>query len=269
MKCTVLFLVFSFFTIDLFAQQDSTSITVSNVDSVVTNVDSFQVGLKDTTVYSAPIVIEIEEAEVTPFSIEEEDAIKPSGFAVPVALMIQGLWIKGNNGLYSSQKVREDMNYHFPDFYTPIDDYIQYIPTIAGYATGFIPGTTPRHANGRRLWMLIQSQVLMSLSTLALKHYTHELRPDGSDYHSFPSGHTAQAFMGAAFFDMEYPKQMRGVKIGLYSLAGLTGALAMMNDRHWAGDVLFGAGLGMLSVRMVFWSEQYFNRKKTLPRKYD
>ncbi|MBC7486893.1 MAG: phosphatase PAP2 family protein, partial [Cytophagaceae bacterium] len=99
-----------------------------------------------------------------------------------------------------------------------------------------------------------------------LKHYTHELRPNGDDYLSFPSGHAAQAFMGAALFDAEYPNQMKGLKIGLYTLAGLTGVLRMMNDEHWANDVLFGAGIGILSVRLLYWSEQHWKKKKTVVR---
>jgi len=196
----------------------------------------------------------------------EPHPLKLSGFIPPASMMLYALTIKGNSGLYSSKNIRTDMRSTFPGFYTPLDGYIEYVPLAAAFVTGFIPGTKPRHTNGRRLWMFMQAQVLTSVAVLALKHYTHEERPDGSDYLSFPSGHTAQAFMGAALFDAEYPGQLKGLKIGLYTLAGLTGMLAMMNDRHWANDVLFGAGVGMLSVRLLYWSEQHWKKKKTVPR---
>jgi PAP2 superfamily len=202
---------------------------------------------------------------LAPVSIEQ-NPLKPTSFFPPVALMIYGLTIKGNSGLYSSQHIRQDMQSMFPDFHTSFDDYTVFAPTVVAYATGFIPGTKPRHSNGRRLWLFVQAQVLTSVALLALKHYTHELRPNGSDYLSFPSGHTTQAFMGAALFDVEYPNQLKGVKIGLYALAGLTGMLRMMNDDHWANDVLFGAGMGMLSVRLLYWSEQHWKKKKNPSR---
>jgi membrane-associated phospholipid phosphatase len=182
------------------------------------------------------------------------------------ALMLYGITINGKNGLYSSYSIHKDIQTMFPNFYSPVDRYTQYVPLVAAYATGFIPGTKPRHSNGRRLWMFLQAQVITSVATLALKHYTHQLRPNGSDHLSFPSGHTVQAFMGAALFDVEYPGQMKAVKIGLYTLAGLTGAMAMLNDRHWASDVLFGAGMGIMSVRLLYWSEQHWKKKKLQPR---
>jgi|GEM_PF-3072365 len=247
----------------IIVKQDSLS-TISDSSSALVKQDTIFTPLSDSAslVSKADTVPTVEQEQYAFY--QEENPIKTSGFVVPIAMMVQGLWIRGSNGLYSSEKIREDVNYYFPNFYTPLDNYIQYIPAVAAYATGFIPGTKPRHANGRRLWMFVQAQVFTSLSVMAIKHYSQVLRPNGDDYHSFPSGHTAQAFMGATFFDMEYPNQMRGVKIGLYAMAGLTGALAVMNDRHWAGDVLFGAGLGMLSVRMLFWSEQRFKKKKPL-----
>ncbi len=246
-----------------FAQQDSVYTIVE--DSLSSNDSDVVVLLEDTLLNAAVDTLTIAPlAETTGIEplLKEPNPIKASVLIVPVGMMIHGLWIKGTSGLYSSVKIKEDRDRLFPHFSTQVDDYMQYIPAVAAYATGFFPGAQAKHAHGRRLWMLVQAQVFTSLGVLALKHYTNELRPNGEDAHSFPSGHTAQAFMGATFFDMEYPGQMRGVKVGLYAMAGLTGALAVMNDRHWGSDVLFGAGLGMLSVRMLFWSEHYFKQKK-------
>ncbi|HSZ71268.1 MAG TPA: phosphatase PAP2 family protein [Cytophagaceae bacterium] len=223
--------------------------------------------LQDTTTVkeNQPNLITIQPSETVAVPLlesENDPPIRPMSFFAPAALMIYGLSIQGHNGLYSSYNIHQDVQSVCPGFFTPIDDYIDQVPLVMAFVTGYVPGTKARHSNGRRLWMFVQAQVLTSVGVAALKYYSHELRPNGSDYLSFPSGHTAQAFMGAALFDLEYPGQMKGLKIGLYSLAGLTGMLAMMNDRHWASDVLFGAGVGMLSVRLLYLSERHFKKKQ-------
>lgn len=240
----------------------------------VTTISYGQITVSDTLAVVEDSILQdspIEYAEETPIELPcfgniEPNPIKLSGFIPPASLMILGLTMKGHSGLYSSYSIRQDFQSMFPGFHTPIDNYLQYVPLVSAYATGFIPGTKPRHSNGRRLWMFVQAQVLTTVAVQVLKHYTHELRPNGDDYLSFPSGHAAQAFMGAALFDAEYPNQMKGLKIGLYTLAGLTGVLRMMNDEHWANDVLFGAGIGILSVRLLYWSEQHWKKKKTVVR---
>jgi membrane-associated phospholipid phosphatase len=225
---------------------DTSTVIVDDVAGVPLNKESLAIDTKKDTITTQVI---------------EEHPLQLLGFVPPASMMLYALTIKGNSGLYSSQNIHT-----FPDFHSTIDNYLQYVPLVSAYVTGFIPGTKPRHSNGRRLWMFIQAQVLTTVAVQALKHYTHEERPNGSDYLSFPSGHTAQAFMGAALFDAEYPNQLKGLKIGLYALAGLTGIMRMMNDDHWANDVLFGAGVGILSVRLLYWSEQQWKKKKTIPR---
>ena len=71
------------------------------------------------------------------------------------------------------------------------------------------------------------------------------------DY-SFPSGHTAAAFMGAEFLWQEYKDVSPWYGIGGYVIAAGTGALRAWNDKYWVWDVVFGAGLGMLCTKLAY-----------------
>ncbi|MEJ7779526.1 MAG: phosphatase PAP2 family protein [Daejeonella sp.] len=102
---------------------------------------------------------------------------------------------------------------------------------------------------------------IAGLSVDFLKAKTGKLRPSGSDRRSFPSGHTATAFVAAEFMRQEF----NGISpwygnIG-YTMAGATGALRMMNNKHWLSDVLAGAGVGVLSTKFTYFAYPWIKRK--------
>ena len=86
----------------------------------------------------------------------------------------------------------------------------------------------------------------------ALKYTTDEIRPDNSSANSFPSGHTANAFFGATVLAEEYKDQSIIYPIVGYTVATATGVLRILNNRHWASDVLVGAGIGILSAKAAY-----------------
>jgi membrane-associated phospholipid phosphatase len=70
----------------------------------------------------------------------------------------------------------------------------------------------------------------------------------GDAYRSFPSGHTVSAFAAAAAVTAETSRNAPNTKwiVGpvLYTGAALVGISRMYNNRHWASDVIVGAGIG-------------------------
>jgi membrane-associated phospholipid phosphatase len=73
----------------------------------------------------------------------------------------------------------------------------------------------------------------------------------GDAHQSMPSGHTSGAFAAAAAGASEighwWPKHRTVAAIGLYSAASLVGISRMYNNKHWASDVVVGAGIGAFS----------------------
>lgn len=146
---------------------------------------------------------------------------------------------------------REEINEHQPR-HIALDNYTQYAPVLMVY--GFnAAGIEGRHNFRARTIIYATSQLISASLVLPLKHLIKEERPDGSNQLSFPSGHTATAFSSAQFMFREYKDNNFWLSISGYSFAVFTGVYRTLNDKHWVGDVVIGAGLGVLSTEMAYW----------------
>ena len=88
----------------------------------------------------------------------------------------------------------------------------------------------------------------------------------GAGHTSFPSGHTTVAFAFASAVTAELATEStRSAWIGgtlLYTSAGLVGLARMYDDKHWASDVVLGAGIGTLAgVETVAFSRVHRNNR--------
>jgi membrane-associated phospholipid phosphatase len=113
-------------------------------------------------------------------------------------------------------------------------------------------GCKAAHSVRDQLVYFGQAELIMMGLVYPLKTMTHVPRPDYSSDNSFPSGHTAQAFVAAQFFQKEYGHRYPWLSAGMYTLATGIGVSRVLNNRHWASDVLAGAGLGMGSVELSY-----------------
>lgn len=133
---------------------------------------------------------------------------------------------------------------------TKADEYVQYVPTAAHLLMGFIPGTRPRHNFRDRVLASATANLLMAAATNTVKYTVKEKRPDSNSRNSFFSGHTATAFTGAELVRIEYGPVYGSVA---YAAATSVAFMRVWNKRHWVGDVLAGAGVGILCADAGYW----------------
>lgn len=98
-----------------------------------------------------------------------------------------------------------------------------------------------------------------TLVSQGLKEAFPELRPDGSDRKSFPSGHTANAFAAAASL---YNRQGASVGIPAMAVATLVGVARVQADKHHWYDAVAGGAVGLTAGLLI--TRDRPNRKSAL-----
>lgn len=152
------------------------------------------------------------------------------------------------------------------DFRTKIDDYSQFFGPVL--TTGLkIGGYEGRSDWGRYIASAAMSYGFMALFVNSIKYTAKEMRPDGTTANSWPSGHTATAFVGATILHKEYGvTRSPWFSVAGYSVATATGIMRVLNNRHWVSDVLSGAGIGIMSGELAYAMSDLIFKKRGLLR---
>lgn len=177
---------------------------------------------------------------------------------VGVPLIIGGLIVKGEDAHF--RNLRKD---YLPEFRQDNDYCLQYLPAAVMYGMKAF-GVESRSSWGRMLVSDLASVAVMGTLVSTLKRTTQVERPDGSNKHSFPSGHTATAFMTATMLTKEYGHKSPWVGIGAYSVASAMGLMRIADNKHWLSDVLAGAGIGILSTELGYYVADLIFKEKGL-----
>lgn len=181
---------------------------------------------------------------------------------IPTALLVSGVIFNGNGRESLKNEIAEERNKDILGFENHLDDYLQFAPTLAVYGFEFA-GMKPKTDIKNRTAILVKGQILNLGLVYLIKKTAKQTRPDGTGY-SFPSGHTANAFAGATMLAIEYGDQYKWVPYVSYGVATGVGVMRIANNKHYISDVLFGAGLGILSMKVAYWTHQYkWNKPKS------
>ena len=181
-------------------------------------------------------------------SIDSTKTGKLIPYIAPAILMTGGLVVQGA----VSKNLRDNLWLkQFPNFENHADDALAFSPLILSIGLG-ASGVKGKHDFGDQILLAGLSNVVSSGISITLKNMIKYERPDASNNYSFPSGHTTFAFTGAAILSEEYGQKSIAYSIGGYALATTTASMRMMNNKHWLADVMFGAGIGVASTKLVY-----------------
>lgn len=171
-----------------------------------------------------------------------------------IDITYQGLGFVAAGLLIKSRQhdFREMRNLFQKDYHQPWDNFAQYAPLVATW------GLHAAGVEGQSSWKRLAasnaiSAMFMASLTNSLKYTVRERRPDGSSSNSFPSGHTATAFMAATILHKEYGQtRSPWYSVAGYSMATATAVGRVLNNRHWVTDVLVGAGVGIIATDLGY-----------------
>lgn len=179
----------------------------------------------------------------------------PVGLIATGTVLLNGLgWFDLNLRVRDALRYREYRARH-------ADDVLQFVP-MSG-AIGLDIYQIGRNENWQPLFESASSIALMVVLVHSVKFMHIELRPDNSTWNSFPSGHTATAFVGAELLRQKLPSKYWYIGAVGYAAAATTAYLRIYHNRHWLGDTLAGAGVGIAAAWLgTTLTRLYFDRNR-------
>ncbi|GAA4046851.1 hypothetical protein GCM10022409_36150 [Hymenobacter glaciei] len=184
--------------------------------------------------------------------------------AIPAVLITYGaITAQGDAGV--NRDARMFVQKQFRPVSTGFDNTLIIAPYFELAAVA-LAGVESRDDRVNTLLIIAKGEAIMLASTFAVKQLRGEPRPNESDNLSFPSGHTAQAFLAASIVHTEFRDKSQWYGIGAYTIATSVAALRMVNDKHWQSDVVAGAGFGILSAHLAYLSHRNRWGRKSIGR---
>ncbi|MDR0799641.1 MAG: phosphatase PAP2 family protein [Dysgonamonadaceae bacterium] len=182
---------------------------------------------------------------------EPDSLVQSSGFRSETLLVPSGLIALS---MYSSFYWDENIQQQAIKWNgnTPLDNGLILVPGAAIYILDWC-GIPSKHSFTDKTVIAATTAAFTLSSTFLLKATTRRMRPNENSDQSFPSGHTAVAFACAELLRQEYQDQSVWYGVAGYGIASVSGFLRVYNNDHWFSDVLFGAGIGILSAQMAYY----------------
>ena len=197
--------------------------------------------------------------EINRMATSNSTNVKPYTFFqdqtyVGIPLFLAGVIAKSEKRSFrqNTADLRNSRTRLLTNFHSEIDNYTQFAPAVLALGLN-VAGVEGRSNLGRFAVSSALAFGIMAGIVNPIKYGAKEMRPDGSTRNSFPSGHTATAFVSATILHKEYGlTRSPWYSIAGYGVATATGVMRVLNNRHWVSDVLSGAGIGIFSTELAY-----------------
>ena len=138
-----------------------------------------------------------------------------------------------------------------PKKHFEVDTFLKWVPLI----TLLVLDAFDKESKGKLEKHIIEAaaaELLLNAAVLPLKNMYMRPRPNGKPK-SFPSGHVATSFLGSELLRQELKDKQAVASYAGYVVSAGTAVLRLYHNKHWFSDVLAGAVLGVLSVKLSPW----------------
>lgn len=172
--------------------------------------------------------------------------LNPKDLIIPGSMLVVSLVATNTDkyrdfipGLRKNPKNRE----------TPFDDIAQLVPSMM--LPVFDIFADEKHSPFDQLFLMGMSYGLTVLPVRLSKNHYESERPYGGNA-SFPSGHTATAFVGSHMIYKEFKDSNPVIAYSGYALGAVTAVARVVNDKHWVSDVVAGAAVAILATELAY-----------------
>jgi len=183
--------------------------------------------------------------------LDNANSFRLRNFIIPTALISYGVAARFSESLRNiDYSIHEEIKANVTRRYT-FDDQLQFASPVAMLALN-LSGVPSRHNSRDQAIIYANAYLLNGASVRLVKRATQVPRPNEGRKNAFPSGHTANAFVGAHILFKEYRDVSPWIGVAGYLSATTVAAMRMINQRHWLSDVVAGAGFGILTVELSY-----------------
>ncbi len=176
---------------------------------------------------------------ITSYKFQPKSLILPASL---IAVGAVGTAIDGMNDFHLIHRKDSVNRIH-------IDDYMEW--GMLGWVFICDLMGKEKHSWVDQLCLVGLGEIINAGLTRGTKYLVNERRPDGGKY-SFPSGHTANAFLGAHIAYKEFKDSNPWLAYSGYALGLFVAGSRIYNNRHWVADVIAGAGYGILAAELSY-----------------